>query len=181
MNYDKIIGGCKNEESRAQMSFYALFSHDVYVVAYRLLENSFDAEEVMQETMLKVLTDTALLLPDAESMCRRLKRIAINSSIDILRKDNRYTDWVEDLEFEEDDCFEEAVMYNERLSLLHKAVEELSPGYRSVVVLHIIEEMSYEEVAQLLKITPSAVRSQFSRAKRRIIEWFENYEKGRRT
>ncbi len=179
MDYGKIIDGCRNKERRAQMEFYALFSHTVYATAYRLLQNVFDAEEVMQEAMLKVLSDDTLLLPGQSNMLRRLKRIAINASIDILRRSNNYEMWNDNIDVEEDCCFEEVLMHEERVALLYKAIDELPEGYRSVVLMFTVEELDYNDIAQILNIKASAVRSQLTRAKKRIIEWFNNYERGR--
>lgn len=179
MNYGEIIEGCKKDNRKAQMEFYALFSRDVYVTAYRLLNNIFDAEEVMQESMLKVFTNKDLLLPRQGNMLMRIKRIAINASIDILRRRNDTILWNDNIEVEEDDSFEDVLMREERLKLLHKAIESLPVGYRTVVLMYIVEELGYNEIAQMLNITASAVRSQLTRAKRRITDWLDNYEKGR--
>lgn len=179
MNYGEIIEGCKKDNRKAQMEFYALFSRDVYVTAYRLLNNIFDAEEVMQESMLKVFTNKELLLPRQGNMLMRIKRIAINASIDILRRRNDTILWNDNIEVEEDDSFEDVLMREERLKLLHKAIESLPVGYRTVVLMYIVEELGYNEIAQMLNITASAVRSQLTRAKRRITDWLDNYEKGR--
>lgn len=179
MSYDEIIEGCKREKRKAQMEFYALFSREVYVTAYRLLDNTFDAEEVMQESMLKVLINKDLMLPKQNNMLMRIKRIAINASIDILRRRSDTILWNDSIEAEEDEGFEDVLMREERLALLHKAIESLPVGYRTVVLMYIVEELGYNEIAQMLNITASAVRSQLTRAKRRITEWFDNYEKGR--
>lgn len=179
MKYDEIIEGCKKDNRKAQMEFYALFSREVYVTVYRLLDNAFDAEEVMQESMLKVLVNKDLLLPRQGNMLMRIKRIAINASIDILRRRSDTVLWNDNIDAEEDESFEDVLMREERLMLLHKAIESLPVGYRTVVLMYIVEELGYNEIAQILNITASAVRSQLTRAKRRITEWFDNYEKKR--
>ncbi|MBQ2778380.1 MAG: RNA polymerase sigma factor [Bacteroidaceae bacterium] len=179
MNYGEIIDGCNKGQQRAQMEFYALFSREVYATAYRLLGNVFDAEEVMQEAMLKVLTDRTLLLGEQQNMLRRIKRIAINASIDILRRGNICEPWNDNIDAEEELGFEELLMREERVALLYKAIDELPTGYRSVVLLFVVEELGCNDIAQILNIKASAVRSQLARAKKRIIEWFENYERGR--
>lgn len=179
MKYDEIIEGCKKDNLKAQMEFYALFSREVYVTAYRLLDNAFDAEEVMQESMLKVLVNKDLLLLRQGNMLMRIKRIAINASIDILRRRSDTVLWNDNIDAEEDESFEDLLMREERLMLLHKAIESLPVGYRTVVLMYIVEELGYNEIAQILNITASAVRSQLTRAKRRITEWFDNYEKKR--
>ena len=179
MNYDEIVEGCKKDKREAQMKFYALFSREVYVTAYRLLENSFDAEEVMQESLLKVLMNTDLLLPQRSNMLMRIKRIAINASVDVLRRRSNTVLWNDSIDAEEDENFEDVLMREERISLLHKAIEALPTGYRTVVLMYIVEELDYKEISQILNVTASAVRSQLTRAKRRITEWFENYENGR--
>ena len=112
-------------------------------------------------------------------MLMRIKRIAINASIDILRRRSETVLWNDNIDAEEDENYEDLLMREERLKLLYMAIESLPVGYRTVVLMYIVEEFGYNEIAQMLNITASAVRSQLTRAKRRITEWFDNYEKRR--
>lgn len=163
------------------MEFYARFSHEAFVVAYRLLLNTFEAEEVVQEVILKILINEKLLLDECQAMSKYIRRMTVNASTDILRKRGKILteDLHENIDIADEYDFDEITMREQRLALLHKAIVELPSGYRTIVTLHIVEELDYEEIADILHLTPSTIRSQMARAKKKIIEWFDKrqYEK----
>ena len=59
--YTTIIAACRSQDKKAQLQLYNLFCKSVYNSSLRILGNSQEAEEVMQETFLKVLTRPHLL------------------------------------------------------------------------------------------------------------------------
>lgn len=84
--YTDILHRCIKRDRRAQMEFYTLFCRGVYNSCFRILNNPMDAEEVMQETFIKFfdhVQDYVLPYPDLE---RKLRRMAINASIDVIRR-----------------------------------------------------------------------------------------------
>lgn len=175
-NYDDIMNQCRKGERRAQLEFYMMFHKSVYNSCYRILGNRQEAEEIMQDSFLKVLDKTELLQEDAVDMEKILKRIAINASIDCCRK--RKVRWVEleDKHAEIPDEGTEEVLQNEiRLEAIERMMPLLPEGYRVVLSLHLIEGMDYAEIAGQLKVEPSTVRSQFTRAKQRLVHLIEKH------
>ena len=80
-NYKKIVEGVKNSDYHSQMQFYDMFATAVYQSAFAILENSNDAEEIMQDTMLKIFTKTSLINNDEKQMCIILRQIVVNAAI----------------------------------------------------------------------------------------------------
>lgn len=147
-----------------------MFYKSVYNSCFRILGNPQEAEEMMQESFLKVLNKTELLQDDAVSMEKMLKRIAINSSIDCYRKRKICFVELEDKyasvsEPETDDALQNEI----RLEAIEQMMQLLPEGYRMILSLHLIEEMDYAEIAEQLNLSASTVRSQFTRAKQKLI------------
>ncbi len=172
-NYNHLVAACRKQDSSAQMRFYTLFCQGVYNSSLRIVGNGAEAEEVMQETFLKVFTRPHLFQKDAKSMERMLRRIAVNHSIDLYRKRSfRFEEFSErhsatlpdEAPGEAEEAFEASV------ETIRTCIRELPEGYRVILSLHLLEGMKYEEIARQLKISASGVRSQYVRARRKLQE-----------
>ncbi|MDE5560522.1 MAG: sigma-70 family RNA polymerase sigma factor [Bacteroidaceae bacterium] len=173
--YEHIIRGCTRRERRAQLAFYDLFARRVHVTAYRMLDNAQEAEDVVQEILLRTLTNPVILVPDFGGMGRRLRRMTINECVDRLRK--RHIDWEvldEQKEICDEQSLDEQLVREERSELLYSAIEALPQQSRTVLQLAVIEEMSYDEIASVLHISSSGVRAHLTRAKQKLVNWFKN-------
>jgi RNA polymerase sigma factor, sigma-70 family len=161
-NYDSIIKGVRKCDSRSQIMFYDLFFHSVYRSAYLITENESEAEEIAQDTMLKVFGRTDLLNDDKAAMERLLRRIASNAAIDIIRKrkdiifsDETISD-TEDVEMENSE-------YDYSIEDIREGIATLSDGYRNLITLRLFEDMSFNEVADVMNINCSTARVQYTR------------------
>ncbi|MCD8173358.1 MAG: sigma-70 family RNA polymerase sigma factor [Alistipes sp.] len=166
--FSNIVRRCRAGDRDAQMRFYSLFCNKVFGSSLRILGDRMEAEEVMQESILKVLTKTELLNDDPGIMEAVLRRIAINHSIDLCRR--RRLELVElsprhdRLEEEEPDTA--AIT----MADVRRAMENLPQGCRIILNLKLVEGYDNEEIAEILDVSDSAVRSQYSRARRKLAE-----------
>ncbi len=178
IRYNETVLGCRGGKRTAQTTFYGLFAEGLFATAVRLLNETAAAEEVVQDVLLRVLTDTSLLLNDQASMERRLKRMTINAAIDHLRKTRRiqWETWDEHFEPSEDET-EELLQLEEQSTRLRHAIEALPTQSRAVLQLAVLEEMPLSDVASILQIKASSVRAHLTRAKQRLITWFKNERK----
>lgn len=176
--YESIIHGCIRRERRAQAAFYDLFAPGIHVTAYRMLDSAEEAEEVVQEILLRTLTNPVLVVSDHGGMARRLRRMAINECIDRLRK--RHVVW-EELDGQTDVCDEqdldELLIREERSGLLRHAIATLPQQSRTVLQLAVLEEMDHDDIASVLHITKSTVRSHLTRAKQKLANSFKHESK----
>lgn len=173
MDYREIILGCRNGRHGAQLAFYDLFSPALYASAFRLLNNEWEAEEVAQEVLLKVFTDNSLLNSEADAMLRILRRMTINLSIDHLRRRKVvWEEWSDSLAEQSVESIEQVMIRQEDVAQLHTAIAMMSEKDRSILLLSIAEELTTEEISQILGIRPSSVRSQLSRARQRLIKLY---------
>lgn len=170
--YKDIFKRCRQGDRRAQLKFYTIFYKGVYNCSFRIVGNAQEAEDVMQESFIKVFDKMGCYADcSEESMLKVLKRIAINGSIDLLRKRkfrfqslNEETDFVDEQQVEVMD--EQEVLDMEKVKQL---MGELAEGYRLILNLHLIEGFDYESIAEQLQISASTARSQYARARLKLI------------
>lgn len=172
-DYRDIILECRKERQGAQLAFYDLFAPALFASAFRLLNSDWEAEEVVQEVLLKVLTDTSLLNSEADAMLRILRRMTINLSIDHLRRRKVvWEEWNDNLSEQSVESIEQTMIRQEDVAQLYSAIAMMSEKDRGILMLSIVEELTTEEISQILGIRPSSVRSQLSRAKQRLIKLY---------
>ncbi|MEM7107800.1 MAG: sigma-70 family RNA polymerase sigma factor [Bacteroidota bacterium] len=139
-------------------------------VCYRYLKNEHEATEVVNDSFLTVFKkiDTYDLSRPFEPW---LRRILINNSINFIKKHSKHvlleTDDQEPLHsgYIENEGFHD-LSYNELLSL----IQELSPTYRTVFNLYVIDGYTHEEIAEQLSISVGSSKSNLSRARENLRE-----------
>ena len=148
----------------------------VYRMAMSFVKNETEAEDVAQEAFLKALHNLAsfraeskfstwlisITLNEARRWLRRQRTVRMESLDDPPEEGGKVSpallrDWRE--------IPSEALERRELRELLQKAIEELSPIYREVLVLREIEELSVEETAGALAISISSVKVRLHRAR----------------
>ena len=161
-NYCNILNGVRKSDAQSQMMFYDLFIRSVYRSAYAITNNECEAEEIAQDTMLKVFGRVELLNDDIGAMERIMRRIATNAAIDMIRKRKGFIISSENLP-----DFEEAEGESDELDFsiedIKEGVMKLSDSYRSILTLRLFENMSFAEVADLLNVNSSTARVQYTR------------------
>lgn len=168
-SYNTLIEDCKKQSHKAQMEVYRLFYRGVYNACFRILRRQDEAEDAMQDSFIKVF-EKIELYNNSMSFEAWIKRIAINTSIDALRKKKvTIVELDERISITEDD-FED---FNEKMlkvEAIKRGIDMLSEGFRLVLTLHLIEGYDYDEIAEILNISNSTVRSQYIRGKKRLLE-----------
>ena len=168
MPFELIIAQCKKLQPQAQMAFYRMFYKQVFQRSYALLKDVELSEEIMQDTMLKILQNIGSFKGDENAMQRLLNKIAINQSIDFIRKKKNIT-FVEsetqpEIAEDEYDIAED----EETIETVLQHLDTLPAGYRMVIALRIFEEMPFDEIGKKLSISASTARSQYVRGVRRL-------------
>jgi len=139
----------------------------MYNTAIRILKDSFEAEDVMQEAFLTAFTKLEFYKGEV-TFGAWLKKIVINKSINQLRKKNRYEmakmEIVLDNEIEEESF--ETNKFHPKMIL--NEIQNLKENYRIILTLHLIEGFDYEEIQQILNCTNENVRTIILRAKNKL-------------
>lgn len=176
----ELIEQCKKGDHRAQMQLYRLHIEDVYRVSFRIVGSQEDAEEICQDAFLKAFSKLDTFDPKL-SFSRWIKGIAIHQAIDRVRSRKELFSSME--EWQEMQLKDTSEIENEeKIYILHKAnrikeeIQKLPDGYRITLSLHLFEEYNFEEIAEILKLKSSSVRSQYLRGKKKLIEALKKAE-----
>ena len=85
----KLVERCKTSDKNAQIQLYNAYYKAMYNTAHRILKDSFEAEDIMQEAFLTAFTKLDMYKGEV-AFGAWLKRIVINKSLTQLKKNNRY-------------------------------------------------------------------------------------------
>ena len=163
----------------------------VYRLALRITRNTEDAEDVQQETLLKVHRKLGQF-EGRSRLTTWISRIAINEALMCLRKRRSafYLPLEETIQPTEESPASEdfqspiegpeaAYSRKELRDLLKQAMERLRPAYRVVFLLRAVEQLSTGETAKVLQISASAVKARMRRARSELREWLEQVHTSR--
>jgi len=161
-----LIQACLRQERWAQKLLYEEHYGKMMGVCLRYSNNSDDALDILHEGFIKVFKNMAKYQAGT-SLSAWIRRIMVNTAIDYYRKNVRRR--TEDLE----KAYDLRVVSADALSQLTEkeilaAVQELSPGYRVVFNLYVLEGYSHKEIADILSITESTSRSNLVKARTKL-------------
>lgn len=176
--HEKLIEKCKKGNTKAQFEIYKLYFSSLYNTCYRIVNDNFQAEDLMQETFLTAF-DKIEQYEGNVSFGAWLKKIVINKSIDYMRKNKIVFENIEndisDNQISEDiDCDIDEKNKQEIIEKLKFLVLKLPDKYRIIFSLYFFEGFDHDEIAEIQNITASTSRSQLSRAKKKILEMMKN-------
>jgi len=159
---DLITGCCKNDRT-FQRHLYEKYSRRMYVVCLRYTKNQLEAEDILQESFIKVFENIKKFRRECP-LEAWIKRIVINTAL----KNNRsklYLHPAVDVEHVEEDFNEEITLSNYNYRELLELIRQLPPRYQIVFNLYAIEGFQHKEIAEMLGTTEGTSKSQYSRAR----------------
>ncbi len=158
-----LISGCLDGNRRMQEELYRRFSPRMYAVCLRYAGNAEEAEDILQEGFIKVYKKLGSFRGEG-SFEGWIRRIFVNTAIEHFRR-KRYLQPVTEKE--------ESTVEGTYLSVLDELAErdildlirELSPGYRTVFNMYVVEGYTHKEIGEIMGISEGTSKSQLSRAK----------------
>jgi RNA polymerase sigma factor (sigma-70 family) len=159
-----LIEECRKGSIKAQFLLYKQYSKAMYNLAYRMMNNREDAEDVLQEAFLECFRNINSFRFES-TFGAWLKSILINRCINQLRKKKIDLEYMENFpaviqEEEQEPAYDTTRIY--------KSIEQLPDGYRIILTLYLLEGYDHTEIAQILSISESTSKSQYSRAKDKL-------------
>lgn len=140
-------------------------------VAFRIVGDIAEAEDVLQEAFVDAFAKLKDFRQDT-TFGLWLKQIVVNRSINLLRKRKLELVELEDGHLEniaDDESWDdEDLQY--QVARVKEGMNQLPDGYRVVISLYLLEGYDHEEIGQILNISENTSRTQFLRAKRKLIE-----------
>lgn len=163
-----IIERCQKGERKAFQELYNLYAKAMFNISLRILNNTPEAEEVLQDSFLKAFNKIETYDPKY-AFGVWLKRMVINASLDVLRKRKVVLVPLEDVQYtHEEDANEDEITYD--VDTVKKCMAQLPDGYRTILSLYVFEDHTHKEIAELLRISEGTSKSQYNRAKKKLIE-----------
>jgi len=163
-----LVQACINNERWAQKALYEEFYSKMMGVCMRFANTEDDALDILHDGFLKVFKNIHKYQVNT-SLSAWVHRIMVNTCIDFYRKAVRRR--TEDIETAYGiDGYEDNVISNCSQKEILKAVQRLSPAYRAVFNLYVVEGFSHKEIADQLDITESTSRSNLVKARLKLKE-----------
>jgi RNA polymerase sigma-70 factor (ECF subfamily) len=170
MNEHEIIKGCLKNDRTCQKALYEQHYSKMLGVCLRYAKDKEQAKDILHEAFLKVFTSLKNF-NGSGSFEGWIRRIMVNTSIDHLRKNKQNYLIVSTVYANEkasvivDEPDEDDLLLSIDKEEILKAVQELTPAYRTVFNLYVIEELTHKEIAELLDISEGTSKSNLSKAK----------------
>lgn len=169
-----LLQACKKGDQPAQFEIYKLYYKAMYNTSLRIVKDSFEAEDIMQEAFLSAFTKLNTFKGEV-AFGAWLKRIVINKSLTHLKMNNRFTEVkLEMVERNLSNKEEEPIMMEQADYTSVKAREilniigKLKDNYRIALTLNLIEGYDNEEIAMIMQISNENCRTTISRAKSKL-------------
>lgn len=173
LDIDKnIIKLCLKNDRRAQILLYNTFYKRVYNSCYRLLRDSCEAEDAMQESFMKAFTKLSQY-DNSIPFELWIVKIAINTSIDKLRENKLdFLDINENIHYIAEETNEESdeLLIREKVEKIKAGINDLTGINQIIISLYLIEGYDHEEIAEILNIKASTSRIKLMRAKQKLLE-----------
>ena len=160
---NKIIKKCSSGDVRAQAKLYEFFAPIMFGVCLRYANNTVEAEDSLQEGFIKVFKYIGKFRHEG-SFEGWVRRIMVNESIGKYRKQMLMYP-VEDVGIYETPNYSDDIMANISAQELIELIQELSPRYRMVFNLYVLEGMNHQEISEEMNISVGTSKSNLARAR----------------
>jgi len=159
---------CERGNRKAQMRVYDKYAAGMYHVALRIVNDTAQAEDIMQESMITAFAKMKQWNREA-TFGSWLKRIVVNNSLTYLKKEKRMpkVDY-DDVAYEMENQAEEQIDMEAAGMTAKKVLEVmklLKDNYKQILTLSLIEGMDNEEISEIMGISNAMCRTTISRAK----------------
>jgi RNA polymerase sigma factor (sigma-70 family) len=176
--HKEIIELCKAGNAKAQFQLYQLYAKAMYNICYRMMNNREEAEDLLQESFSEAFLKLDTFRYES-AFGAWLKRITVNRCINALKRRKADLILVENLpELATNEDYREEIP-GLSVERVEQAMNLLPEGYRIIFSLYLLEGYDHTEISQIMEISESTSKSQYSRAKQRIKEIIINQTHGR--
>ncbi|MCF2489818.1 RNA polymerase sigma factor [Dyadobacter sp. CY347] len=164
----ELLDGCLQKNRRSQELLYKQFYGYAMSICLRYTRSREEAKEILNDGFFKVFTklDT---FDSSRSFKTWLSRIMINTALDHYRQEIR-RDVFDDVEVADNVAIDETVISKLAHEELMELIQKLTPAYRVVFSLSVIDGYTHEEIADQLNISVGASKSNLSRAREKLRE-----------
>lgn len=170
-----LVVGCQQGEPRAQHLFYERYKGRLLSMCLRYVQTKAEAEDIFQDAFVKIFTHIQEL-QQPEAADRWVKSIVVRTAITHYHRHHRSSPHQrlvdEETETIASDDYDQFIQQL-TLDALVVFIKSLPDSDRLVVNLYLIDGYTHAEIAELLALPPATVRSQYSRARQRLLTLFQ--------
>ncbi len=186
-DYQLVLAARDKGDQRAYADLMRFYKEPVYMMLLRMTHNPTDADDLTIETFGKAFCQLHTYTP-TNTFATWLFAIASNSGIDYIRRRRLEMVSLNAMSVRDaDDAFEyplpsedanpeEALIATQRGELLREVVGQLKPRYRTIVRMRYFEELSYDEIAERLKLPLGTVKIQLRRARMLLAQILQSHK-----
>ena len=170
-----MVRQCIDGQTSAYRVLYERYSKAMFNTALRIVNKTADAEDVLQDSF----TDAFMQLSSFENKSTFgawLKQIVVFKSITHLKKQRMsFVDMEKAKDLPEENELDEAdICYT--VDMIKQTIQQLPDGYRTVLSLYLFEGYDHEEISEILGVAQSTVRTQYIRAKQKLLNLLKKGE-----
>lgn len=162
-----LIQGCKRNDRESQRLLYQHYYGYALSICVRYCQSYEEAREVVNDGFLKVFRKIDQYKMDT-SFNGWIRRIMINTSIDLYRKEKMYYTVFSRSEPDETISVESSIYDDLTYKELIEMVCKLSPAYRAVFNLHVIDGYTHKEIGEILRISEGTSKSNLLKARAKL-------------
>lgn len=176
MDEQELITNIKNGDNTAFKQLFDQYRHFVYNICYRMSGNREEAEDATQDVFVKIFHSIERFRGEAK-LSSWIYRIAVNTCLKRERQ-KKLANWVSlDILFQNkkefypidhEDAPEQQMEHIQREQIVQGAIRQLPARQKAALILHRYQDLSYEEIAQVMEISLSAVESLLHRSKENL-------------
>lgn len=161
---DLLVEECRSGNAKAQYRLYKQYSKAMYNIAYRMMNNREDAEDMLQESFVECFRNLGSFRYES-TFGAWLKRIIINRCLNQIRRKKTDLVFFDNLP---ENSIEEEPEFVPDTRIIARGIEQLPDGYRIILTLYLLEGYDHGEISQILGISESTSKSQYSRARAKL-------------
>ncbi len=163
-----LIERSKLGDRKVQYKLYSLYVDAMFNVSIRIVKIKEDAEDVVQDSFIDAFKNLETFKYES-TFGSWLKRIVINKSINYLKVKRIPIVAMEDYDY----VAQQPVEIKENqldINKIKKGIQALPEGYQTIINLYLIEGYDHVEIGEILEISVSTSKSQYHRAKKKLIQ-----------
>lgn len=157
----------QKNDPQSQRRLYEVFKARVMGICRRCTKDKVEAEDVFQETFIKVFSCIGQL-HDPQHLESWIRKVTINTAVNYYHKTKRHEHVAEKNGYHYKDEEYDLILSHFTDEMLVNIINQLPDGYRMVFNLYVIEGYNHAEIADLLQISETTSRSQLNRAKQTL-------------
>ena len=174
-----LIEAINNGDTKAYAQLVDRYKDLVYTLALRMLKHREEAEEVAQDTFIKVFKSLHKFKGDSK-FSTWIYKVAYNTCLDTIKKNKKHLNNVaiDEYTFNKLDTIDNAldhIINEEKRDLIKKCINKLPEDSSALLTLFYFEELSLEEISKIINVEANTVKVKLFRARKKLAVILEQY------